>query len=139
MLATDISATNCLRDWVYGVASSGTFVKNPEATWDVVGTSGVPSGWRVIFNSEVEESLITFWINQIEGTGHGIKEYAALPYMTWEEWVESEYSFGRFVIEFDGSIAYMETDYPIGWIGDNYDYIYKEDIIQPNATYLIVG
>lgn len=34
--------------WVLGVASSGTFVKNKNATWDVTGVSGIPSGWDVI-------------------------------------------------------------------------------------------
>lgn len=34
-------------DWVYNVASSGTFVKNKNATWDVTGTHGIPSGWTV--------------------------------------------------------------------------------------------
>ena len=34
-------------DWLKGVASTGTFVKNPAATWDVTGVSGVPSGWTV--------------------------------------------------------------------------------------------
>lgn len=38
--------------WVEGVASTGTFVKNPDATWDVVGVSGVPSGWTVKFDGE---------------------------------------------------------------------------------------
>lgn len=47
MLATDISETSCLLNWVIGVASSGTFVKNKDATWDVTGVSGVPSGWTV--------------------------------------------------------------------------------------------
>lgn len=52
MLATDISAVDCLADWVEGVASTGTFVKNKDATWDTtpgaLGTSGVPAGWTVI-------------------------------------------------------------------------------------------
>ena len=47
MLATDISAYNCLSSWVYGVASSGTFIKNSAATWDITGVSGIPSGWTV--------------------------------------------------------------------------------------------
>ena len=47
MLATDISATQCLSRWVYRVASSGTFVKNKNATWNVTGVSGVPSGWTI--------------------------------------------------------------------------------------------
>ena len=38
--------------WVRGVASTGTFVKNPDATWDVVGVSGVPEGWTVKFDGE---------------------------------------------------------------------------------------
>ena len=47
-LATDISATNCLMNWVYNVASSGTFVKNSAATWNVTGFDGVPTGWTVV-------------------------------------------------------------------------------------------
>ena len=33
--------------WVDGVSSTGTFVKNVNATWDVVGVDGVPAGWAV--------------------------------------------------------------------------------------------
>lgn len=33
--------------WVDGVAATGTFVKNKDATWDVTGISGVPEGWTV--------------------------------------------------------------------------------------------
>lgn len=47
MLATDISKQSCLLNWVQDVASSGTFVKNKNATWNVTGASGVPSGWTV--------------------------------------------------------------------------------------------
>ena len=34
-------------NWVQNVASTGTFVKNDAATWDVTGVNGVPSGWSV--------------------------------------------------------------------------------------------
>ena len=47
MLATNISANDCLTTWVSGVASSGTFVKNKNATWNKTGVSGVPSGWTI--------------------------------------------------------------------------------------------
>ncbi|MBQ8867970.1 MAG: hypothetical protein IJ013_09670 [Bacteroidaceae bacterium] len=30
-----------------GVASSGTFYKNSEATWSKTGSSGIPTGWTV--------------------------------------------------------------------------------------------
>lgn len=33
--------------WVNGVASTGTFVKNPDAEWDVRGNDGIPTGWTV--------------------------------------------------------------------------------------------
>jgi hypothetical protein len=50
MLATDISATNCLYYWVSNVSSTGIFVKNPNATWDVRGSSGIPNGWNVEYD-----------------------------------------------------------------------------------------
>ena len=34
--------------WVTGVASSGTFVKNKNATWNVIGEDGIPEGWDVV-------------------------------------------------------------------------------------------
>ena len=34
-------------DWVRNVAASGTFVKNSAATWDVTGSSGIPTGWTI--------------------------------------------------------------------------------------------
>ena len=40
--------TASTNEWVYGVAGSGVFVKNSEATWNKVGTSGVPTGWTVV-------------------------------------------------------------------------------------------
>ena len=34
-------------NWVSGVASSGTFVKNSAATWTETGNNGIPNGWTV--------------------------------------------------------------------------------------------
>ena len=53
MLATDISASSCLFFWVSGVASTGTFVKNPAMTSLPTATSynnykGIPEGWTVV-------------------------------------------------------------------------------------------
>ena len=52
MLATDISAEDCLYDWVSGVSPTGTFVKHPEATWEVRGVNGVPEDWTIKFDGE---------------------------------------------------------------------------------------
>ena len=47
MLATNISASNCLRNWVDSVSSTGAFVKNAAMTSLPIGESGIPSGWIV--------------------------------------------------------------------------------------------
>jgi len=51
MLATNISATDCLARWVRNVAASGTFIKDANTTIPT-GTSGIPSGWTVQTASE---------------------------------------------------------------------------------------
>ena len=45
-LFTDISAQHCLNYWLDGVSSTGTFVKNANATWSNT-DAGIPSGWTV--------------------------------------------------------------------------------------------
>ena len=47
MLATDISATDCLKNWVKDVAATGTFKKDASMTSLPTGDSGIPSGWTV--------------------------------------------------------------------------------------------
>ena len=46
-LATDISASYCTSSWLFGVASSGTFVKNSSMSSWTTGSSGIPSNWTV--------------------------------------------------------------------------------------------
>jgi hypothetical protein len=47
MLALDISASDCLYNWVNGVASSGTFIKHKEMISLPKGFNGIPQGWTV--------------------------------------------------------------------------------------------
>lgn len=42
-----LTQTNATTNWLRGVASTGTFVKNASATWTTTGASGVPTGWTV--------------------------------------------------------------------------------------------
>jgi len=46
-LATDISASDCISNWVNGVANTGTFVKAPSMTGWTTGVNGIPTGWEV--------------------------------------------------------------------------------------------
>lgn len=47
-LATDISARDCTINWVYNVASTGTFVKHPDMNNWYTDTYGIPKGWTVV-------------------------------------------------------------------------------------------
>lgn len=46
LATTGFNAYTCLTNWVSGVASSGTFVKDANTTWNR-GNSGIPSNWTV--------------------------------------------------------------------------------------------
>ena len=46
-LFTDKPSKETTRNWVYGVATTGTFVKSKDATWYVRGDNGIPKGWTV--------------------------------------------------------------------------------------------
>jgi hypothetical protein len=77
MLATDISASRCLTNWVSSVSSTGTFVKSPEMTSLPTGESGIPSGWTVV--DAGEESSLTFPLymnlNNATQTSEGYYEF----------------------------------------------------------------
>ena len=55
--ANDISASDCLTDWLDGVASTGNFYNMGTATYTVDSASGIPQGW-----TEYKESENYFWI-----------------------------------------------------------------------------
>lgn len=46
-LATDISASDCTSNWLFGVSESGTFTKAANMNSWTTGVSGIPSGWTV--------------------------------------------------------------------------------------------
>ena len=46
-LFTTKPSEDTTKEWLSGVASSGTFVKNKNATWNVTGAHGIPEGWEV--------------------------------------------------------------------------------------------
>lgn len=48
MLATNISASNCLHSWVAHVAATGTFTKAASMTTLPSGANGIPDNWTVI-------------------------------------------------------------------------------------------
>ena len=43
-LATDISASDCTKDWLYNAPATGDFYTPAATNWKN-GSSGIPSGW----------------------------------------------------------------------------------------------
>lgn len=59
--------------WVNNVSQSGLFVKNINATWDISGTNGVPSGWDVIYFDPVSSKYyLSDRITQCDENGNPI-------------------------------------------------------------------
>lgn len=44
---TTTPGTAYTQNWLASVKSTGTFIKNPSATWTTRGTNGVPNGWTI--------------------------------------------------------------------------------------------
>ena len=47
-LATDISANSCTMDWLRGVSSTGTFMKDSSMNDWTTGINGIPTNWTVV-------------------------------------------------------------------------------------------
>ena len=46
-LFTTSPSEETTKDWLSGVAASGTFVKSKNASWNVIGVHGIPNGWKI--------------------------------------------------------------------------------------------
>lgn len=74
---------------MYNIASTGTFVKNPNMTSLPTGADGIPSGWTVVNDGEESGgNEITFYIDD----SAYITPMTALSNMTWGDFVNSEYA-----------------------------------------------
>lgn len=68
-LATNISATSAVTNWVRNVAPTGTFVKNPSMNgWAINNNSGIPIGWTVIDYYEHLDEYLTIDIIEYGST-----------------------------------------------------------------------
>lgn len=70
-LFTTTPSSSYTNNWLYGVASTGIFVKNINATWNVSGASGVPSGWTIIyFDPDTEKYYLDDKITECDDHGN---------------------------------------------------------------------
>ncbi len=97
-LATDISANNCTRNWLLGVASTGTFVKAPGMENWTTGDSGIPAGWTVedyyhpLTFEAIEAGTVTLeFVEMVEGV---FTPNSEVQYRLGETGDWSSYSYG---------------------------------------------
>ena len=85
-LFTTTPGSSYTNNWVKGVSSAGTFVKNAEATWNVTGSDGIPEGWTVetvedyLTIEALENGLtVSFSRNTIQYSTDNCKTWNELP------------------------------------------------------------
>lgn len=118
MLATNISAKHCLDSWVNAISSTGTFVKNPEATWDVVGISGVPRGWTVKFDGEEEGLEFPIHLTSGDNGGLGVQVF---------DWLVEKISSSNEIDSY--TLSEEETLYINGYQVKNAVQYYEGDVL----------
>ena len=94
--ATDITASACTYNWVSRVASTGTFVKDPNMTSWTRGTNGIPSNWTVI--DAVGIHLLSAKKDIFEDES-GVQTIAILPFENWtastnDSWITFDQATG---------------------------------------------
>ena len=84
-LAIDKSASNCTKDWVDGVASTGTFVKSAFISSWTTGNNGIPANWTV----EGGERNIMLWVDDFITEDMTKEERAEdCGYGSWDDYIE---------------------------------------------------
>lgn len=106
-LASDISASYCTRDWLRGVSSSGTFVKNSSMSGWTRGENGIPSGWTI----QNDSSLPKDQVYKVDGIYYKVGENNTVSVTTGEIKYSGDVVIPEFV-EFGGKM-YIVTS--IDW------------------------
>jgi len=104
-------------NWVSGVASAGTFVKNSDATWDVTGANGVPTGWTIYTEDEYtvvrhyELANITSGVSSVNGQTGDVT--LSIPTKTSDITNDSGFITDAGVISFNGQTGAITYTAPV--------------------------
>ena len=129
-LFLDSYNTGNMANWLSGVSPTGTFVKNPDATWQYA-QPNIPSGWTIKTTNELEQGSLCFTStgdSTISMTQEGTQDKSAgkvIQYKLndgqWQIWDLSVVSLH------DGDKMYLKSDDYIQ-ISEKYD-IYKSFVM----------
>ena len=135
-LFTDISAQECLENWLINVSQTGTFIKNSAATWTNE-QAGIPTGWTVqveggvtpgpepardylCFTSTGDSTVAITQKGTPEASANKVIQYK-LNNGQWQTWDLLAVSLA------DGDKMYLKSDDEIP-VSENYN-IYKKFVI----------
>ena len=103
-------------NWLGGVAATGTFYKNPNATWDQTITKGndtVPTGWNIV-NSDVEPNYLTFTVVDPNGSTFKFKNSATEYSIDNGTWTSLDRNTDSPLVQENSSIRFRGTITPSG-------------------------
>jgi hypothetical protein len=126
MLAIDIKATDCLFDWVNGVASSGTFIKHEFMTSLENSSNGIPEGW-----TDANSTVNYFYVFNVRDVSQNLHTFYCENGMRWVDYIHSKYNVYGFKIEND------KVFYSMGILMNSSSSIYvrPDELIVSGVTY----
>lgn len=101
-MATDINYSECTYNWLYGVASQGTFVKAANMNDWPSGANGIPEGWTVLNDDGTApiapSKYLTFTSEgttklSLSNQGYAPVLYYSFDTTSWTQWDYGELSF----------------------------------------------
>lgn len=113
--------------WVSGVASTGKFIKNVNATWNGRGVHWIPEGWDVYLYDELKD----MYVIRLKVNGIPYEMYTSEPIdVTWEEFINNDSYNGMFEFTESDDILYNGQLFYINGVKQS-----KSDLITIDGLY----
>ena len=118
-MATNIAATNALKDWLAGVAQTGTFVKPAGVTYPS-GSSGIPENWSIVEEKPKPEGkyMTMTVLDGAEGTVISPTIKGSLPNLNLQYRINNNGDWTNFIVGTTADIQVVSGDW-IQFKGNN--------------------
>lgn len=120
------------RDWVSGVAATGTFIANAKRTDFTRGVHGIPVGWDLyLYDEDNDRYVVKFTVNNIPYEFYTDKPRS----VQWDEFCRSEHNTNGFTYPIGASRGPVKSGSDFILLGGNN--VMEDDKIVLNASYTI--
>lgn len=119
-------------NWVYGVATTGTFIANAKRTDFTRGAHGIPEGWDLyLYDEDNDRYVVKFTVNNIPYEFYTDKQRSA----QWDEFCRSEHNTNGFTYPIGASRGPVKSGSDFILLDGNK--VMEDDEIVLNASYTI--